>query len=195
MSMTDTIQTTEPAVAHRRGGGRIGRKALRGAPVASFPTLVRKIPVYEIVPDEAVELIHEESLKHPRRGRLRVPRRRSDRHVEGSRRRRYRHPGAHRPRPADGARFEGAAGIHPERAQPRRHGAGRRQELDLRADVWRALRARPRQQAALRHAGRPQQLPQARLHVAGAAFLELDHLRADGDSGAASGISTSSIRR
>ncbi|ESY65823.1 hypothetical protein X743_29055 [Mesorhizobium sp. LNHC252B00] len=28
----------------------------------SFPTLVRKIPVYQMVPDEAVELIHEESL-------------------------------------------------------------------------------------------------------------------------------------
>jgi trimethylamine---corrinoid protein Co-methyltransferase len=46
----------------RRGGGRLGRKALRSAPVASFPTLVRQIPAYEIVPDEAVELIHQESL-------------------------------------------------------------------------------------------------------------------------------------
>ena len=63
MSLTETIQTTEPPVAQRRGGGRVGRKALRGAPVASFPTLVRNIPVYEIVPDEAVELIHDESLK------------------------------------------------------------------------------------------------------------------------------------
>ncbi|TIW89813.1 MAG: trimethylamine methyltransferase, partial [Mesorhizobium sp.] len=46
---------------HRRGGG-LGRKALRSAPIASFPTLVRQIPVYQMVPDEAVELIHEESL-------------------------------------------------------------------------------------------------------------------------------------
>ncbi|TPL80725.1 trimethylamine methyltransferase family protein [Mesorhizobium sp. B2-3-13] len=53
-------ELTEPT--HRRGGGRLGRKALRGAPVASFPTLVRQIPVYQMVPDEAVELIHEESL-------------------------------------------------------------------------------------------------------------------------------------
>ena len=36
---------------------------MRSVPMASFPTLVRNIPVYEIVPDEAVELIHEESLK------------------------------------------------------------------------------------------------------------------------------------
>ena len=61
MSIADIIQTTEPTT-HRRGGGRIGRKALRSAAVASFPTLVRKIPVYEIVPDEAVELIHQASL-------------------------------------------------------------------------------------------------------------------------------------
>ena len=47
----------------RRGGGREGRRALRAAPVASFPALTRNIPVYEIVPGEAVELIHEESLK------------------------------------------------------------------------------------------------------------------------------------
>jgi trimethylamine--corrinoid protein Co-methyltransferase len=36
---------------------------MRSAPVASFPTLVREIPVYQMVPDEAVELIHDESLK------------------------------------------------------------------------------------------------------------------------------------
>jgi trimethylamine--corrinoid protein Co-methyltransferase len=47
----------------RRGGGREGRRALRAAPVASFPTLVRDIPVYDLVPNEAVELIHEESVK------------------------------------------------------------------------------------------------------------------------------------
>ena len=44
--------------AHRRGGGRLGRKGLRSAPIASFPTLVRQIPVYEVVPDEAGGLIH-----------------------------------------------------------------------------------------------------------------------------------------
>src|SRR4051812_8052730 len=58
--MNATAETIEPA--NRRSGGRLGRKALRGAPVLSFPTLVRKIPVYQMVPDEAVELIHEESL-------------------------------------------------------------------------------------------------------------------------------------
>ncbi len=62
--MTDST----PSLAHniptaRRAGGREGRRALRAAPMASFPTLVREIPVYQMVPDEAVELIHDESLK------------------------------------------------------------------------------------------------------------------------------------
>src|SRR5690606_8984894 len=63
MTTTETTPIQESPAPARRGGGRVGRKALRGAPVASFPTLVRKIPVYEIVPDEAVELIHDESVK------------------------------------------------------------------------------------------------------------------------------------
>ena len=48
---------------HKRAGGRDGRRALRSAPLLSFPTLVREIPTYELLPDEAVELIHQESLK------------------------------------------------------------------------------------------------------------------------------------
>jgi trimethylamine--corrinoid protein Co-methyltransferase len=62
MTVADAVRTSEQPVAHRRGGGRLGRKAMRSAPIPSFPTLVRKIPVYDIVPDEAVELIHEASL-------------------------------------------------------------------------------------------------------------------------------------
>ena len=62
--MTDTSSTASQTTPSRRGGGgREGRRALRAAPMASFPTLVREIPVYNIVPDEAVELVHEESLK------------------------------------------------------------------------------------------------------------------------------------
>src|SRR5262245_61193305 len=60
MSLTD--QTSEQGSSHRRGGGRIGRKALRSSAIPSFPTLVRNIPAYQIVLDEAVELIHNESL-------------------------------------------------------------------------------------------------------------------------------------
>lgn len=62
MTTTETTPIQESPAPARRGGGRVGRRAMRAAPVASFPTLVRKIPVYEIVPDEAVELIHRESL-------------------------------------------------------------------------------------------------------------------------------------
>ena len=61
--MTDASTPVPQAVSARRAGGREGRRALRAAPMVSFPTLVREIPVYNLVPDEAVELIHEESLR------------------------------------------------------------------------------------------------------------------------------------
>src|SRR5439155_901122 len=64
------IEETERilASAFRRFGegrltGREGRRVMRAKAVPSFPTLVRNIPVYQIVPDEAIELIHDESLK------------------------------------------------------------------------------------------------------------------------------------
>lgn len=60
--MSQASTAAGQGVGSRRGGGRLGRKALRGAPMVAFPTLVRKIPVYQMVPDEAVELIHQESL-------------------------------------------------------------------------------------------------------------------------------------
>jgi trimethylamine---corrinoid protein Co-methyltransferase len=47
----------------RRAGGREGRRAMRAQPLLSFPTLQRKIPVYELVPDDAIEFIHDESCK------------------------------------------------------------------------------------------------------------------------------------
>jgi trimethylamine---corrinoid protein Co-methyltransferase len=63
--MSETLkmpETTAPA-SRRAGGGRDGRRALRAAPQISLPTLVRNIPTYEILPDEAVELIHDASMK------------------------------------------------------------------------------------------------------------------------------------
>src|SRR3954453_8428857 len=51
------------SAAGKRSGGRDGRRALRSPPLLALPGLVPKIPVYELVPDEAIELIHEESCK------------------------------------------------------------------------------------------------------------------------------------
>ena len=62
--MIDTSELAKQVSAHgRRSGGREGRRTMRARAVPSLPTLVRKIPVYEIVPDEAIELIHDESLR------------------------------------------------------------------------------------------------------------------------------------
>jgi trimethylamine---corrinoid protein Co-methyltransferase len=61
--MTDA---TTMITQHRpggRSGGRESRRALRAAPQISLPGLVREIPTYELLPAEAVELIHDESLK------------------------------------------------------------------------------------------------------------------------------------
>lgn len=63
MTNTDPTAPASASPARRSGGGREGRRALRATPMASFPTLVREIPVYNLVPDEAVELIHDESCK------------------------------------------------------------------------------------------------------------------------------------
>lgn len=64
-SMTDIQELSKQvsATATRRAGGREARRQMRAKAVPSFPTLHRKIPVYRIVPDEAVELIHDESCR------------------------------------------------------------------------------------------------------------------------------------
>lgn len=48
---------------HRAGGGREQRRQLRSAPRPQLPGLTRNIPIYEILPNEAIELIHEESCR------------------------------------------------------------------------------------------------------------------------------------
>jgi trimethylamine--corrinoid protein Co-methyltransferase len=63
VNTNELLSQTTPTGHGRRAGGREGRKALRAAPQLSFPTLVRNIPTYDMLPAEAVELIHEESLK------------------------------------------------------------------------------------------------------------------------------------
>jgi trimethylamine---corrinoid protein Co-methyltransferase len=63
VNTNELLAQTQPTAHGRRGGGREGRKAMRAVPQVSFPTLVRNIPTYDLLPAEAVELIHEESLK------------------------------------------------------------------------------------------------------------------------------------
>ena len=56
----------EPAVSSetsRRRGRSARRKARLATPVVSLPTLVRNIPVYEVLNEEGLELIHDASMK------------------------------------------------------------------------------------------------------------------------------------
>ena len=189
------MQTTEPPVAHRRGGGRVGRKALRGAPVASFPTLVRQIPVYEIVPDEAVELIHLESLSileevgcEFRDDEAIAMWKEAGADVSGTRVR------------FDRDLLMGLVSKVPPEFTLNARNPERSVRVGGKNSIFVPMYGAPYvrdldNDQALRHAERPPEFPQARLHGAGASFVELDHLRADGDSGSRSGTSTSSIRR
>ncbi len=64
--MVDIQKLSETVTARqtRRAGGRRARVAERTrAPIVSLPTLKRRIPVYEIVSDEAIELVHQESCR------------------------------------------------------------------------------------------------------------------------------------
>lgn len=56
MSMAD-------AEGKRRGGGAARRAARLNAPVVHKPTLVRNIPVYEVINEEGVELIHDLAMR------------------------------------------------------------------------------------------------------------------------------------
>ena len=69
-------------------------------------------------------------------------------------------------------------------AQPGAQRHGRRAQHHLRADLWLAVRARPRQQAALRHAGGSAEFREARLHDAEHPPFRRRDLRAGGRAGA-----------
>ncbi len=47
----------------RRGGRRARREQRLATPLVSLPTLVRNIPVYEVLNEEGVELIHDAAMK------------------------------------------------------------------------------------------------------------------------------------
>jgi trimethylamine--corrinoid protein Co-methyltransferase len=52
-----------PVESGRRGGRSQRRRARLSAPIVQLPTLQRQIPVYEVLNEEGVELIHEASMK------------------------------------------------------------------------------------------------------------------------------------
>ena len=61
--MTEIFPPSDRPHGARRGGGRDARRQMRAAAIPSLPTLTRAIPVYDIVPAEAVELIHDASCR------------------------------------------------------------------------------------------------------------------------------------
>ncbi|MGF1608480.1 MAG: trimethylamine methyltransferase family protein [Kiloniellales bacterium] len=68
MGQNSGVQTAaSPAPAgsqagRRRGGRQARREERLATPVVSLPTLVRQIPVYEVLDEEGVELIHDASM-------------------------------------------------------------------------------------------------------------------------------------
>jgi trimethylamine--corrinoid protein Co-methyltransferase len=54
---------TDSLRAGRRGGRSARRRERTATPVISFPTLQRNIPVYEVLNEEGVEMIHDASMR------------------------------------------------------------------------------------------------------------------------------------
>ena len=138
----------------RRSGGRAARQALRLAAHAEHvPFLTRKLAPFEVLGEEGLALIEHNAdtileevgvefrgdaealrlLARRRRGRRRRPRPVPARDVPGDR------PG------------DGAAAVHPVRAEPRAQRRDRRDAHGLRPELRLAVRARPRQRPPLRH--------------------------------------------
>ena len=124
--MTDISELAKTVTARSttgRTGGRRGRLAERTqAPIVSLPTIKRKIPVYEVLDEDGVELIHNASMEILEE--VGIDFRDDDAaaiwvkagaDVDGHRVR-------IRPRHADGADLDGAGAVHHACAQPRAHG-------------------------------------------------------------------------
>ncbi len=182
--MLETSEASEQGLSHRRGGGRLGRRALRGAPMVMLPTLVRKIPVYQMVPDEAVELIHQELLAileevgcEFRDDEAIAIWKEAGADVSGTRVR------------IDRAFLMELVSKTPSEFTINARNPERSVRVGGKNTIFVPMYGAPyvRDLDNKRRygiAGRPQQFPQAGLHGAGAAFVQLDHLRADGRAGA-----------
>ena len=67
VALRDGMGRTKMTAQAGRRGGRSARRAERLAtPVISLPTLVRNIPVYEVLDEEGLELVHDASMRDPR---------------------------------------------------------------------------------------------------------------------------------
>ena len=150
----------------RRGGRAARREARTTLAIRSLPVLERTVPVYEVLNQEGLELIHEASLAILEEVGIEF---RDDEAARmwrdaGADVQRYR---VRIPRAAaDGARREEPEPLHRARAQSRAQYRDRRQQGRVRTDLRLAFRLRLQQPAALRHARGPQPVPQARLHGA-----------------------------
>jgi trimethylamine--corrinoid protein Co-methyltransferase len=59
---TGAMEAAKASEQGRRGGRRARREERLATPVVSLPTLTRNIPLYEVLDEEGVELIHEASM-------------------------------------------------------------------------------------------------------------------------------------
>ena len=57
------MEAARSSDAGRRGGRRARREQRLAAPLVSLPTLVRNIPVYEVLDEEGLELVHDASMR------------------------------------------------------------------------------------------------------------------------------------
>ena len=165
----------------RRSGGRAARQAARlHAQVERVPFLTRTLAPVEVLSDEGLALARGERRPDPRGGGDRVPRRaRRARALRGSGRGRRRGARPVPARPVPLARpGDGAARVHPGRAEPRERRRLRRSTDDLRAGIRLAVRPRPRRRAAVRDDRGLPQLREARVRLAVAPPLGRNGLRA-----------------
>ena len=167
---------TDSPPPERRSGRRARRER---APVSGPAYITRRIPTYELVSEDWPRPDRGPCRPHPEGGRHRVPRRRRGAAaLQGGRRGCQRPARPLRAGPGPGALPNGAAQLHPSRAQPRALGRDRRRQHGLLAGLWRALRARPGGRPPLRLDPGLRQLRQAGLPLALAAPFRRHHLRA-----------------
>ena len=171
----------EEQVKAPRSGGRGARRALRtAADFGMLPALNRGLPLCRTDGSGACREDRRCLDVHSRRGRRGVSRSDRARRLDARRGKGGRRSGLSRPGVGAPADLDDPVRLDLSRPQSRAQPAVWRQAVDLRADDRCAVHPRPRGQAPLADDCRSQHVPQARAHVAGAAFLRPPHRRTDG---------------